>query len=139
MKKFVASVLTLLLLLSTVALAEIDISSLSFDELLALNTQVQLALFKEKSMIDGVEVPAGTYVVGEDIPSGSYKVECTGGAYSMAMLTVNEKNGGLGTMHTLSPLTGSAVIGKLVLTEGQTIEITGGSLSFTTYTGLFGK
>ena len=53
--------------------ANIDLSGMSFDELVELQSEVNKALWAS----DGwkkVEVPVGTYEVGSEIPAGKYTV-----------------------------------------------------------------
>lgn len=126
-KKFLSVILTLCLLLPVIALAEIDLSAMSVDELIALNKAVVMELMSRKDFKE-VAVPAGTYKVGEDIPAGSYTVK----AKLLSVLTTHEKNGEYGDMYTLNS---DKPIGKLTLEEGESVQITG-SVIFTPYAGL---
>ena len=73
MKKLL-SVLLLLCLLPVLSFADIpDLSSLSFDELITLRQQVNLALWQSDSW-QSVEVPAGFYQIGADIPAGRWTI-----------------------------------------------------------------
>ena len=75
MKKLITIILILALFLPAAALADLpDISALTEAELIELNHQIQLMLFSQK-LVDGVTVPAGEYIVGEDVPEGVYRVE----------------------------------------------------------------
>ena len=55
------------------AAAEIDLSNMSFDELLELQTQVNQAIFNSDKWKE-VEVPMGVWDVGKDIPAGRYEL-----------------------------------------------------------------
>lgn len=77
-----------------------------------------------------VTVPPGTYSVGSDIPAGTYTVTTKG---IITMLTVKNSAGGLVTMHSLN---GNTQVGKLVLEDGQTVELVGESVIFKPYQGL---
>ena len=73
MKKLIV----LILILSLVPLAVLadvpDVSGLSFDELLTLREQVNLALWSCQEWHE-VEVPAGFYSIGRDIPAGHWTI-----------------------------------------------------------------
>lgn len=50
-----------------------DISSLSFDELISLRQQIDMAIWASDGWQE-VEVPSGVYIVGEDIPAGRWTI-----------------------------------------------------------------
>lgn len=85
MKKLsvIVLILALALLLAVPAAATgIDLSALSWDELIALKAEIG----KEQMSRDEwqeVEVPQGVWVVGEDIPAGKWTVRCTTGRATM--------------------------------------------------------
>lgn len=72
MRRFL-SVLLALLLLAPAALAAdpIDLSDMSFDDLVALREQVNLAIWNSQEWQE-VTVPAGTWEIGKDIPAGHW-------------------------------------------------------------------
>ena len=72
MKKLLACVLALILI-GCAALAEIDLSGMSYEELVALKDQINLAIWNSAEWQE-VEVPTGVWVVGEDIPAGWWTV-----------------------------------------------------------------
>ena len=75
MKKLITITLILALLLPALALAEIpDISGLTKEELLHLDWAIQDMLF-ERTLEDGVLLPAGMYVVGADMPPGDFRAD----------------------------------------------------------------
>lgn len=80
MKKLVA-LLTLCALLTAPALAEIDLSGMSFEELLELKEQVNRALW-DCAEWQEVTVPAGAYVIGRDIPAGYWTIAPVAGAWA---------------------------------------------------------
>lgn len=76
MKKIIAFVVCLLMI-SGIAVAEIpDISNLSDEELVSLNKAIIEKLI-DSGYLKEVTVPAGVYIVGTDIPAGSYMVKNT--------------------------------------------------------------
>nr|DAH41752.1 MAG TPA: hypothetical protein [Caudoviricetes sp.] len=82
MKKILCSILSTVLLcsLSTPVFSDgIDLSALSWDELIALKAQIDQEL-TTRDQWQEVEVPQGLWVVGEDIPEGMWTVVCGSGA-----------------------------------------------------------
>jgi len=74
MKKLICLILAIfMVLLSTVALSEVDISGLSYDELLKLVNEAQMLMMKSDKWQE-VEVPAGTYQIGKEIPAGYWTI-----------------------------------------------------------------
>lgn len=70
MKKLLAVILLLALLLPVASLADLpDLSGLSFDELLQLREQALFAMWNSEQWQE-VRVPAGAYEIGVDIPEG---------------------------------------------------------------------
>lgn len=90
----------------------------------------ELNLVSSKTNQKEVTVPPGTYAVGIDIPEGEYTV-CTNGIISM--LTVKDIRGNYVTMHSMNANT---QVGKLILEDGQYVEIVGESVIFKPYQGL---
>lgn len=81
MKKLLV-LLAVLSLIASVAVAEVDLSGMSFDELIELAHQVDQAIWASDGWQE-VTVPPGTYKVGEDIPVGKWtiKAEDKGATY----------------------------------------------------------
>ncbi len=75
MKKVITIIITLVMLssLSICAFADIDLSGMSYDELVALKDQINLAIWNSEEWQE-VEVPHGLWTVGEDIPAGKWTV-----------------------------------------------------------------
>lgn len=74
MKKiFLAIVIMMLCIQPALAASGIDISGLSFDELLELKEQINLAIWASEGW-QKVTVPAGAYKVGRDIPAGHWTI-----------------------------------------------------------------
>lgn len=79
MKKLLCIMIALLL--PVAALAEVDLSGMSYDELVALKEQVSLAIWQSEEWQE-VEVPAGVYTVGKDIPAGKWTIKAADGVSS---------------------------------------------------------
>lgn len=91
MKKSLALVLAVAILLPVVSFAEIpDISNLSFSELLSLRSACQRAMW-ECDDWQSVNVPAGVYKVGDEIPAGKWTIQSASN-YSVLIVTGTELN-----------------------------------------------
>lgn len=55
------------------ALADVDISNLSYDELVSLVNEAQMLMMKSDKW-QRVEVPTGVYEIGKDIPEGYWTI-----------------------------------------------------------------
>ena len=78
MKRFVALVLVLLSMVSVASAETIDLSGMTYDELVALKDQINLAIWNSNEWQE-VEVPQGVWVVGEDIPVGKWTIKAADG------------------------------------------------------------
>ena len=73
MKRFFC-LLFVLVFLPLVSLADLpDISGLSYDELIQLKNQINLAIWNSEEWQE-VTVPPGTWIIGEDIPAGHWSI-----------------------------------------------------------------
>ena len=78
MKRIVVLVLVLLCWVG-VGSAEIhDLSGMSYDELVALKEQINLAIWSSQEWQE-VEVPQGVWIVGQDIPAGKWTIKAADG------------------------------------------------------------
>lgn len=77
MKRLVSMFLCMLLV-PMYALADVDLSGMTYDELVALKDKINLALWQSDEWQE-VEVPQGIWVVGEDIPVGKWTIRHTDG------------------------------------------------------------
>lgn len=78
MKKLFAVLVALALCLPLSCLAEVDLSQMTFDELVALKDQINLAIWSSEEWQE-VEVPAGIYEIGIDIPAGKWTIRAADG------------------------------------------------------------
>lgn len=72
MKKVLCLLMTIMMLCGT-AVAEIDLSGMTLEEIKDVYTKSSSELFVA-ALINGVSLPFGEYVVGEDIPAGNYVI-----------------------------------------------------------------
>lgn len=75
--KRIVSLILIAMLLAAPALAGIDLSGMTFDELIELQKQVTAALWASDGWQE-VTVPAGYYEVGTDIPAGRWTLSGNG-------------------------------------------------------------
>lgn len=78
MKKVLVVIIALILVVSMSASADINLSDMSFEELKALQQQITLALWACDEWQE-VEVPAGVYQIGKDIPAGKWTISPVSG------------------------------------------------------------
>lgn len=75
MKKLLSVIL--LVCMIPVCAGAVSLSDLSFDELVELRNQINAEIVARPEWKQ-TEIPAGEWVVGEDIPAGSYSISVTG-------------------------------------------------------------
>lgn len=80
MKKLITVVLAVALILPAVSMADLpDISGLSFDELVQLKEQINLAIWNSQEWQE-VTVPPGIWEIGKDIPAGHWSLRLPEGS-----------------------------------------------------------
>lgn len=77
--KRIVSLFLILCALAAPALAEVDLSGMTYDELVALKDQINLAMWNSQAWQE-VTVPQGIWKVGEDIPEGHWTICAADGA-----------------------------------------------------------
>lgn len=115
MKRFL-SLLVLFVLLSVSAVAETDLSALSFDDLVSLQRKLSLEIMSRPEWKE-TTVPAGEYTVGEDIPAGVYSITAI---EWMAAITYKKPNAYVKDSFVISK---GESVNKINLPEGTTIVI----------------
>lgn len=85
MKKLITICITLALVLALApaAFADVDLSGMTFDELVALREQIDLAIWSSQEWQE-VEVPQGLYIIGTDIPAGKWTIRAAPGGQTTA-------------------------------------------------------
>ena len=83
----------MMLSISTVVFADIDLSGMNYDELVALKDQINLAIWNSEDWQE-VEVPQGVWEVGEDIPVGKWEIKALPGAQTKIVYGTEVKEGG---------------------------------------------
>lgn len=111
MKKLI--ILIVLCLLVSSASAELDLSGYSYDQLLDLQKSVTAEIISRPEWKE-VTVPAGTWIIGEDIPAGEYCIKNT--ADSLNIISSTNPSGDFDVYKTLGK---DEVIGKAALNDGS--------------------
>ena len=125
-RTFAVLIVMIVLSLPLLAMADVDFTSMSTDELIAMKEQLMAELI-DRGELKEVKVPSGEYIVGEQIPAGEYSIALADGEI-LAMITVNEYE----QMYTLSEDSG---IGRIVLVDGDAVSVMS-SVVFTKFAGL---
>ena len=94
MKKLI-SLLLILALLPICAFSEIDLSSLSFEDLAALRDQCLLEMFSRDEWQE-VTVPQGLYEIGVHIPAGTWTIRCSDKGWDSLMMGEADLRWGVG-------------------------------------------
>jgi len=76
MKRFLVILVLVFLVVSSAAAEDIDLSGLSFDQLIQLQSRINMELMQRDEWQE-VTVPIGVYLVGKDIPAGKWSVSTT--------------------------------------------------------------
>lgn len=134
------------ILLFPLAHAEtIDMNKYTNQQLIDLQSKIMLEL-STRSGAKNIEVPAGTYVAGIDFPSGTYSVQ-TKGIFVQFVAYQNKSDMkamleqtddfimafSRSKQHIIDEENG---IGKIVIDDGNVINIIGGTIFLTPYAGL---
>ena len=148
MKKALAFIVVAVLILSLApaSMAEWDLSGLSFDDLVALKDQIDLAIWNSQEWQE-VEVPQGLYKVGADIPAGKWTIRAPSGKANYVKIgsqlddngTDVDYHGDLrmirGENYTGFLLSSACDFWTVDLREDQYVSITNGPAVFTPYSG----
>lgn len=147
MKRILTCALSLIMLLalSPVCHADVDLSGMSYDELVALKDQINLAIWNSDEWQE-VEVPQGVWSVGEDIPAGKWTIKALPGADTYIKVGVEVKDGGTDvnakTTQRIRDEGYSYYDSKSDITswtfefaEGQYVKVDNGPAVFTPYSG----
>lgn len=95
MRRILACALSLIMLLalSPVCYADVDLSGMSYDELVALKDKINRAIWDSEEWQE-VEVPQGVWAVGEDIPAGKWTIKAIPGGNAYIKVGDTVKDGG---------------------------------------------
>ena len=121
---------------STITLSSFSVSQIE-SSLPEVQKEVSLSAPTSNTQVDGLVVAPGKYMIGSDIPAGTYRVVCKD-ASSMSTFSLfdNEKSIFPSFETILNELFGNAEIGKIELKTGNRLEIAEGSVTLYVYDGL---
>ena len=123
MKKLIAFAAAVLLMIGS-ASAAFDLSEYTYDELITLRHYFTLEIMRRPEWKE-TTVPSGSWIVGVDIPAGSYSISPSGtGAY---IRIIDNKGNVIVSQGVRNK---SNFIGKISVKDAYTITIEGGSLVF---------
>ena len=129
MKRTIA-LLLILVCISGIAAADTDLSSMTFDELVALNKAVVMEIMTRPEWKE-VTVPGGTWIVGKDIPAGTYSITPAKGGGFITVKDASGKN-----IVNQGIRNAENAIGRVELLDGYTVYIERGSVIFSPAIGL---
>ena len=138
MKKLIAIVVTIILTCSVAYASQIDLSVMSYEELLSLQQDIQRAIMQTSEWQE-VEAPAGLYLVGVDIPAGKWTVSMNkqwarikiGSKLEANQNEVSSKSSDYYTVQINQEVPSQTI----TFLDGQYVEIYNAGLIFTTPTG----
>lgn len=95
MKKVLTIFITFVLIFALVpaAFADVDLSGMSYDELVALKDQINMAIWNSAEWQE-VEVPQGVWEVGADIPAGKWTIKAVPGGNTYIKVGTTLEDGG---------------------------------------------
>lgn len=140
MKRIIVSLL-LLLLIPVISVAQVELTGLSYDELVDLSRQVGSAIMSHE-LFDSVSVPSGLWEVGVDIPQGTWILTPANGDYVSVVYgkSIDSSENAMdmfddgNTYESMSDDDSWRIIAK----DGCYFYISGGSVIFTSDTGSSG-
>ncbi|MBR3795734.1 MAG: hypothetical protein IKK34_06865 [Clostridia bacterium] len=148
MRRLMAFGAASLLLFSTAA-ADIDLSGMTYADLVSLKDQLNLAMWESQDWQE-VIVPNGTWKIGEDIPAGYWTISSRSDRYNTIIYSNEMGDNGVDLDWVLAPKAIHATICgpdhwmynssmdryvSIDCKEGFWIQISGGAVQFTPYSG----
>jgi len=118
MKKILSLILALCLM-PILALAE-NLNEFTFDQLLILQDMITAEIISRPEWKE-VEVPAGEWIVGEDIPAGTYSISCK---QDFAAVDIYKSKGSSRSDKSYM-LTKYKYVGKTELMTGNVVHLSG--------------
>ena len=81
MKKLIAIILIVCMTIPFASAEDVDLTGMSYDQLVALKDRINLAIWNSQEWQE-VTVPQGVWIVGSDIPAGTWDVKCGTDGYA---------------------------------------------------------
>ena len=130
MKKVMVLALVLCMLLPVISYAQLDLADMTDMDLMQLQADLVDELFKRGKV---ATIPVGKYIVGQHIPAGDYVIAA--GVSSGTWVEVNDEPGGYGDHYQLHDLKAGESVGRLVLIDGDTLDVKFGEAKLTLLSG----
>ena len=150
MKRFVFVFAFIMALVPAIVIADIDIdlSKMTFQELVDLHEKVNLAIWNSEEW-ESVRVPQGTWEIGVDIPEGHWTIRPDDGQFvhfqygnqldengkEVSYFSSNYYSGFLYSKKSAIYREGEMTMDDIKMKSGNYLYITSGNLIFTPYSG----
>lgn len=121
MKKLIIAILVIVMI-PVISLAETDLSSLTYSQLLTLRNELNAELMSRSEWKE-VEVPAGTWVVGDQIPAGTYCIKVTDRLAGVSVWKKAVDDYSDNGLYYNEVITEKSPCGRLTLKKGYIVEI----------------
>lgn len=133
--KRILCLLFVLFLLPVVSFADLpDLTGLSRDELVELSEMIQAILF-DQSLSDGILIPAGEYIVGVDLPAGTYRADAVSDVGGVCAVYPSVSDNSRTTEIYMGNMYGTLTF-RLILEDGNRLVIKYNSLKLYPYNGI---
>lgn len=136
MKKKILVALMVAGMMAMPVMASVDLSGMSFEELLELQKEVNMAIWESDGWQE-VEVPVGVYQVGKEIPAGDWTLAPAKSTANFASYESNNSGDLKGLIMNGSLTEKDGDEAKVSLYEGNWIEISINNMVFKPYTVSF--
>lgn len=133
-RPWIVLLLVLVLVMPLGALAEVELSTMSFDELVALREQVDMAIM-ESDEFKEVEVPIGDWIVGKHIPAGEYTVKPVDYA-RFEVYESEDKDYRSSVFYDSISKRDNQTIGRIELLDGYVVQVSRGAVIMSRFVGL---
>ena len=136
MKKTLSLCLFVVILLSSVAAvaSDMDLSALSYDELVDLKIKVTTEVMSRPET-KSVSVPIGIYEIGVHIPAGEYSLKLDDGHFANITISISDDFSDYRNRID-STMVDEKGVGRMILKDGQFVQVEHGSIFFSAFTGL---
>ena len=134
-KRLLAGMMAGALLLGGAASADVDLSGMSYDELVALHDAVVSAIAESDGAVSFRAEP-GDYIVGVDIPAGKYSVKQPEDAGFSVFHIYDEKGKSLKTEYFEPDNKPGKMLGQVLLEDGYRLELEYGAFLFAPSAGI---
>lgn len=136
MKRIFSAMLTLVMILATVPATAEGLDSFSLDELQAAAASIRAEILRRQG--EPISLYPGVYIVGVDIPEGTYRVDVAGSMYGTFEVYTDPANMAFPFFDQwldASGQTGTPTIGRIYLQSNYAIKV-GVQVTLSLYAGI---